>query len=46
MAWSLDPFLHPLVTELEDIFIDGKSTERHEHNKDELCSYTIGSYNI
>ena len=23
MAWSLDPFLHPLVTELEDAFIDG-----------------------
>ena len=23
MPWSLDPFLHPLVTELEDMFIDG-----------------------
>ena len=26
IAWSLDPFLHPLVTELQDIFIYGKST--------------------
>ena len=23
MPWSIDPFLHPLVTELEDMFIDG-----------------------
>ena len=23
MPWSLNPFLHPLVTELEDAFIDG-----------------------
>ena len=23
MPWSLDPFLHPLITELEDAFIDG-----------------------
>ena len=23
MPWSLDPFLHPLITELEDMFIDG-----------------------
>jgi len=21
--WSLDPFLHPLITEIEDAFIDG-----------------------
>ena len=24
MPWSLDPFLEPLVTDLEDAFIDGK----------------------
>jgi len=24
MPWSLDPFLDPLITELEDAFIDGK----------------------
>lgn len=23
MPWSLDPFLHPLITEIEDAFIDG-----------------------
>ena len=23
MPWSLDPFLHPLITEIEDTFIDG-----------------------
>lgn len=23
MLWSQDPFLHPLVTEIEDAFIDG-----------------------
>ena len=22
MPWSLDPFLHPLITEIEDTFID------------------------
>lgn len=21
--WSLDPFLHPLITEIEDLFIEG-----------------------
>ena len=26
MPWALDPFLDPLVIELEDIFIDGKLT--------------------
>ena len=25
MPWSLDPFLHPLITDVEDAFIDGKS---------------------
>ena len=29
MAWSLDPFLHPLVTELEDAFIDGIITRNY-----------------
>ncbi len=24
MPWSLDPFLHPLITEIEDAFINGK----------------------
>jgi len=24
MPWSLDPFLDPLITELEDAFFDGK----------------------
>jgi len=24
MPWSIDPFLHPLITEIEDLFIDGK----------------------
>ena len=23
MPWSLDPFIHPLITEIEDVFIDG-----------------------
>ncbi len=23
MPWSLDPFLHPLITEIEDAFING-----------------------
>ena len=23
MPWSLDPFIHPLITEIEDAFIDG-----------------------
>ena len=23
MPWSIDPFLHPLITEIEDAFIDG-----------------------
>ena len=23
MPWSLDPFLHPLVTEIEDTFVNG-----------------------
>ena len=22
MPWSLDPFLHPIITEIEDTFID------------------------
>ena len=26
MPWSLDPFIHPLITEIEDAFIDGIST--------------------
>ena len=25
MPWSFDPFLHPLVIEIEDAFIDGKA---------------------
>lgn len=24
MPWSIDPFLHPLITEVEDLFISGK----------------------
>ena len=24
MPWSLDPFLHPLITDVENAFIDGK----------------------
>lgn len=24
MPWSIDPFLYPLITEIEDLFIDGR----------------------
>ena len=26
MPWPLDPFLHPLIVEIEDLFIDGMYT--------------------
>ena len=27
MPWSLDPSLHPLISEIEDLFIEGLLTE-------------------